>query len=223
MKREEQIVFDPFRLDALAERLYRGEEPVVLRPKSPAVLRHLPERPNELVTKDELLDAVWPETSVSDTVLKVCVREIRGALGDNEKPWRFIETAHRRGYRFVGKLSGAAPPTQAHGTGGSARATFEGGLGVAGRDAARDLEEAEACFRAGLEVARRQEAKSFELLAAASLSRLLKRTGKIEEAGDALAQTYGWFAEGSDAPYLREARSLLEETARTSVKAEATN
>jgi predicted ATPase len=65
--------------------------------------------------------------------------------------------------------------------------------------AAPDFDEAEACFRAGLEVARRQEAKSFELLAATSLCRLLKRTGKTEEAEAALAQTYDRFTEGSDA------------------------
>ncbi len=57
------------------------------------------------MTKDELLDACWPETAVSDTVLKVCIREIRGALGDDTQSPRFIETAHRRGYRFIGQVA----------------------------------------------------------------------------------------------------------------------
>ena len=108
-----QVVFSPFRLDGAAQRLYRGEEAIALRPKAFAVLQYLSARPGLLVTKDELLDAVWPETSVTDTVLKVCIREIREALGDDPSAPRFIETAHRRGYRFVAKLE---QMSQAHGS-----------------------------------------------------------------------------------------------------------
>jgi len=57
-----------------------------------------------LAPKEELLDACWPEIAVSDTVLKVCIREIREALGDDSSSPRFIETAHRRGYRFIGEI-----------------------------------------------------------------------------------------------------------------------
>jgi tetratricopeptide (TPR) repeat protein len=57
-----------------------------------------------LVTKDELLDAVWPETYVSDVVLKVCVREIREVLGDQAKSPQYLETVHRRGYRFIAEV-----------------------------------------------------------------------------------------------------------------------
>jgi predicted ATPase/DNA-binding winged helix-turn-helix (wHTH) protein len=63
------------------------------------------ERRGKLATKDELLDACWPEIAVSDTVLKVCIREIREALGDDSNSPRFIETAHRRGYRFIGEIT----------------------------------------------------------------------------------------------------------------------
>ena len=62
-------------------------------------------RAGRLVTKDQLLAAVWPDTAVTDTVLKVCVREIRDALGDDPDAPRFVETAHRLGYRFVGQTS----------------------------------------------------------------------------------------------------------------------
>ena len=54
-----------------------------------------------LVSKGELLEAVWPGTHVSDTVVKVCVREIREALGDAPRRPRYVETVSRRGYRFI--------------------------------------------------------------------------------------------------------------------------
>lgn len=101
------IRFPPFHLDAETGQLWRGDEPVSLRPKTYAVLQHLAERPGRLVTKDELLESVWPETHVSDGVLKVCIRELRQALGDTAKTPAFIETLHRRGYRFVGDIEAA--------------------------------------------------------------------------------------------------------------------
>ena len=102
---ERQVFFAPFRLDIPNRRLYRGDEWIALRPKSWAVLHYLIANPGRCVTKDELLDAVWPEIAVSDTVLKVCVRELREALGDDPKQPRFIETAHRFGYRFVAEAA----------------------------------------------------------------------------------------------------------------------
>ena len=70
-----------------------------LRPKSSAVLLYLAEHPNRLVTREELLRDVWPDTTVSPTVLRVCIREIRVALG--EEADRFLTTVPRRGYRFT--------------------------------------------------------------------------------------------------------------------------
>jgi DNA-binding winged helix-turn-helix (wHTH) protein len=77
---------------------------VRLRPKAFAVLRYLVQRPNRLVTKAELLHAVWPDTHLGEVVLKVCVRELRAALGDRARAPRFIETVHARGHRFVGRV-----------------------------------------------------------------------------------------------------------------------
>ena len=99
------ILFSPFRLDPANQRLSRGEQVIPLRPKTFAVLRYLLEHAGTLVTKNELLDAVWPATAVSDTVLKTSIREIREALGDLAKTPRFIETAHRSGYRFIGGVA----------------------------------------------------------------------------------------------------------------------
>src|SRR5262245_28828073 len=81
-----------------------GERVISLRPKTFAVLRYLLQHPGRLVTKDELLDAVWPKTNVSVTVLKVCIRELREALDDDPQSPRFIETAHRSGYRFIADI-----------------------------------------------------------------------------------------------------------------------
>src|SRR5687768_461137 len=77
VSRSRKVSFGPYEVDLLDERLWRGGLPVPLRPKTFAVLRHLLERPGQLVTKQALIGAVWPETFVSGTVLKVCVRELR--------------------------------------------------------------------------------------------------------------------------------------------------
>src|SRR5215831_864789 len=104
------ISFGDFRLDRRTRRLrHRGSERP-LRAKSSAVLLHLAEHPDRLVTHDELLRAAWPGTSVSQTVLRVCIREIRAALGEDAD--RFLTTVPRRGYRFSveGGDGGASAP-----------------------------------------------------------------------------------------------------------------
>ena len=99
------VTFDRFRLDPPNERLWRGVEAIPLRPKAFAVLSHLVQRRGELVTKQQLLEAVWPDTFVGDAVLKDCIRQLREALSDDAASPRYIETAHRRGYRFIGNLT----------------------------------------------------------------------------------------------------------------------
>jgi DNA-binding winged helix-turn-helix (wHTH) protein len=95
------IAFGPFRLDEAGGRLLRGGKEVALRYKTFAVLDYLARRPGRLVPKDELLDAVWSDVVVTPSVLAGCIRELRRALGDDARAACFIETAHRRGYRFV--------------------------------------------------------------------------------------------------------------------------
>ncbi len=104
------IVFPPFALDPVNRRLFRDQEEIALRPKSLALLEYLLQRPGVLVTKNQLLEALWPDTSVTDAVLKVSVREIRAALGDDPARPQFIETAQRYGYRFVGEVQGTNRP-----------------------------------------------------------------------------------------------------------------
>jgi DNA-binding winged helix-turn-helix (wHTH) protein/tetratricopeptide (TPR) repeat protein len=99
-----EVLFPPFRLDLAGERLWQGEREIRLRPKTFAVLRYLAERPGHLASTAELLGAVWPGVAVTDVMPRLCVRELRAALGDDAQAPRFIETRPGRGYRFVAPL-----------------------------------------------------------------------------------------------------------------------
>ena len=101
MAAEHRLVFGPFQFDPGTGDLHGPSGLVPLTPKTLAVLGHLASHPGRLVSKRELLDTLWPDVFVSDGSLKVCVRDIRRALGDDAHAPRFIETAHRRGYRFI--------------------------------------------------------------------------------------------------------------------------
>jgi pimeloyl-ACP methyl ester carboxylesterase/DNA-binding winged helix-turn-helix (wHTH) protein len=114
---DHRLVFEEFELDHAAGRLIGRGGPVALTPKSLALLEYLAARPGRLITKQELLDAVWPAVYVADGALKVCIREIRRALDDDAHAPRFVETAHRRGYRFIAPVrrvpaEAAAPPPE---------------------------------------------------------------------------------------------------------------
>ena len=103
-------MFGKLRLDPTNECLWQGARAISLRPKAFAVLKLLVERSGQLVTKQQVLDAVWPGTFVTDAVLKDSVRQLRQALDDDAGSPTYIETAHRRGYRFIAKLSRAETP-----------------------------------------------------------------------------------------------------------------
>ena len=109
MANEKRIIFHPFCLDLRNECLWEGQKSIKLRPKAFAVLDYLLRHPGQLVTKEELLNAVWPGTFVAEGVLKVAVRQLREVLSDDPKSPRFIETAHRRGYRFIGEVAESKP------------------------------------------------------------------------------------------------------------------
>ena len=96
-----RLRFDCFELDEADARLARAGEPVALAPKPFAVLCALTRKPDKLVTKNELLDAVWGHRFVTESVLKSAISEVRAALGDDPKQPRYIETVSRRGYRFI--------------------------------------------------------------------------------------------------------------------------
>src|SRR5688572_6033653 len=104
MQQEQSLAFDRYRMDLPNEQVWSGQQAIPLTSKAFAVLRYLVEHAGQLVTKAELFDALWPGTAVSDGALTFCIVELRKALGDDAKVPRFIETVHRRGYRFIAKV-----------------------------------------------------------------------------------------------------------------------
>ncbi len=96
------LTFGPFRLEPDPLRLWRGAMPVALQPRPLAVLGYLAARPGVVVGARELLAAVWGDVCVTRAVLKVAVRTLRAALGDDAAAPRYIETVGREGYRFIG-------------------------------------------------------------------------------------------------------------------------
>src|SRR5262249_15423275 len=106
---EQAVTFGRYRFDASTGQLWFGKREVRLTPKSAGVLAALVQRAGELVTKQDLFATLWPDVAVTDDALTSCIQELRRALADDAKQPRFIETRHRRGYRFIASLSGAFP------------------------------------------------------------------------------------------------------------------
>jgi pimeloyl-ACP methyl ester carboxylesterase/DNA-binding winged helix-turn-helix (wHTH) protein len=92
------IRFDDYTLDLQQCVLRRGGDALDLRPKAFDVLRHLAGNPGRVVSKDELMAAVWPGVFVTDDALVQCVRDVRRVLG--EAGQRIVKTVPRRGYMF---------------------------------------------------------------------------------------------------------------------------
>ena len=109
MEPSHHLTFGPFCLDVTHGRLWRGEQPMALRPRSLAVLQYLVEHPGCLVTKAELRRQVWAGTHVTDIVLRVSIREIRVALGDSATTPHYVETVGQEGYRFLVGASQRCP------------------------------------------------------------------------------------------------------------------
>ena len=108
--------FGDFVLDGSQRRLLRSGEDVYLPPKTFELLLHLLQNRGRVLTKDELLEAVWPDVNVVENTLAQRIREIREALGDGAHGGRFIKTVPRVGYQFIAELddtAGVAPPPPA--------------------------------------------------------------------------------------------------------------
>ena len=101
--------FGPYRLDQPEHRLLRDEQTIPLSPKAFDLLVALVSRAGHLVTKEELLQEVWPGTFVEEANLSYTVSLLRKALGDEREPHRYVETVPKRGYRFIGVIDGARP------------------------------------------------------------------------------------------------------------------
>jgi TolB-like protein/DNA-binding winged helix-turn-helix (wHTH) protein len=97
--------FKAFRLDTVNHLLWRNGDRVPLAPKGFDVLAYLVEHAGRVVTQDEILEALWPETHVSPEVLRKYILEIRRALGDRPNNPEFIETLPKRGYQFIAAVT----------------------------------------------------------------------------------------------------------------------
>lgn len=101
MGHREVFHFGEFLLDVQERRFQRGADAVRLAPKAFDVLVALLRHPGRLVSKDELLARVWPDSFVEEGILTVHVSALRRTLGDETRPSTYIETVARSGYRFV--------------------------------------------------------------------------------------------------------------------------
>jgi adenylate cyclase len=96
-----QLSFGPYRFEPHTARLWNDAHEIRLTPKAAAVLRVLIERGGHPVTKQELFDAVWGRTVVTDDALVTCIQELRKAFADDARQPRYIQTRHRQGYLFI--------------------------------------------------------------------------------------------------------------------------
>src|SRR5271156_3318020 len=94
--------FGEFVLDPARRTLSRAGSPVALTPKAFDVLLYLVQNPNRLVTKEELLQAVWRDTIVEEGNLTQYISHLRKALGDHSEDTRLIVTIARKGYKLTG-------------------------------------------------------------------------------------------------------------------------
>jgi DNA-binding winged helix-turn-helix (wHTH) protein len=107
-----RLRFEAFELDEANARLLRNGQVAPLAPKPFALLCELVRRQGALCTKQTLLDKVWGHQFVSDSVLKTAISDLRTVLGDDPRNPRFIETASRRGYRFVAPVTTLSAASQ---------------------------------------------------------------------------------------------------------------
>src|SRR2546425_8817276 len=101
--------FGPFVADRTGYRVLQDEETLDLTPKLLDLLFYLLDHSGDLVTKEELLDALWPEANVTENALAQAMSELRQVLGDDASSPRFIKTVARRGYRFITPVEATEP------------------------------------------------------------------------------------------------------------------
>jgi DNA-binding winged helix-turn-helix (wHTH) protein len=100
-----RLTFDDYILDVARRELWRGCEPVVVEPQVFDVLVYLVQHPERVVTRDELLQAVWDGRIVSESAITNRVNAARRAIGDSGEAQRLIRTVPRKGFRFIAILA----------------------------------------------------------------------------------------------------------------------
>ena len=104
-----KVSFGPFVFDRANGLLRDGQREIPLPPRALGILDLLVARAGTVVPKQELIDTVWKDAFVTDTSLAEAISVLRQALGDDSQSPRYVQTVHRRGYRFVAAI--AALPT----------------------------------------------------------------------------------------------------------------
>src|ERR1700730_12368253 len=99
--------FGDFTLDTQKCCLLQGTREIKLRPKVYETLKYLVQNPGRLIAKPELMQAVWPDSFVTDDSLVQCTLELRRALADHDQ--HLLKTVPRRGYIFAVPMAGPAP------------------------------------------------------------------------------------------------------------------
>lgn len=102
--------FGPFVFDRTDQLLARDGQEIPLPPRVLGVLDVLTARPGQIVSKQQLIETVWKDAFVSDTSLAEAISFLRQALGDDPQQPRYIQTVHRRGYRFLPASLDPVPP-----------------------------------------------------------------------------------------------------------------
>src|SRR5262245_28459565 len=105
------VYFGAFQFDLADGLLWRAGEEIRLPPRALVILQHLVERAGRVVPKQALIDAAWKDAYVSETSLTEAIGLIRQALDDDPQKPSFIQTVHRRGYRFIAPITTEAPAT----------------------------------------------------------------------------------------------------------------
>jgi DNA-binding winged helix-turn-helix (wHTH) protein len=113
--------FGPFVADRTGYRVLRHEEPLDLTPKLTDLLFYLLDHAGDLVTKESLLDALWPGANVTENALAQAMSELRQALGDDAQSPQYIRTIARRGYRLIAPVEALSPQQPKDGDGGAPR------------------------------------------------------------------------------------------------------
>jgi TolB-like protein/DNA-binding winged helix-turn-helix (wHTH) protein/Flp pilus assembly protein TadD len=103
------FTFDSFRVEPLNFKVWRGEEEIVLEPKTLRVLVYLLDNRDRLIEKEDLLNAIWQDTFVTENAMAREIAKLRKALGDDPKEAKYIQTVHTKGYRFIGEVTETLP------------------------------------------------------------------------------------------------------------------
>jgi TolB-like protein len=101
--------FDAFEIDIAAQELRRDGAALAVEPQVFALLVHLVENRDRVVSRDDILQAVWHGRIVSEAALSSRVKAARQAIGDDGQAQRLIKTVHKRGFRFVGDVTALEP------------------------------------------------------------------------------------------------------------------